>query len=157
MSDSVRPHRWQRTRLPRPWDSQGKNTGVGCHFILQCMKVKSESEVLSDSVLPHGLQPTRLLRPWDFPGKRTGVGCHCLLQTRQQITLKWAHPWKKFLTLYLEIKVYKWFSWSYCCCLTAKSYPILYNPMDCSTPGSPVLYYFPEFAKTHVHWVNEAI
>ena len=35
----------QATRLPRPWDSPGKNTGVGCHFLLQCMKVKSESEV----------------------------------------------------------------------------------------------------------------
>ena len=39
------PHRWQPTRLPRPRDSPGKNTGVGCHFLLQCMKVKSESEV----------------------------------------------------------------------------------------------------------------
>ena len=39
------PHRWQPTRLPCPWDSPGKNTGVGCHFLLQCMKVKSESEV----------------------------------------------------------------------------------------------------------------
>ena len=39
------PHRWQPTRLPRPWDSPGKNTGGGCHFLLQCMKVKSESEV----------------------------------------------------------------------------------------------------------------
>ena len=45
MSDSVRPHRRQPTRLRRPWDSPGKNTGVGCHFLLQCMKVKSESEV----------------------------------------------------------------------------------------------------------------
>ena len=45
MSDSVRPQRWQPTRLPHPWDSPGKNTGVGCHFLLQCMKVKSESEV----------------------------------------------------------------------------------------------------------------
>ena len=45
VSDSVRPHRRQPTRLPRPWDSPGKSTGVGCHFILQCMKVKSESEV----------------------------------------------------------------------------------------------------------------
>ena len=44
MPDSVRPHR-QPTRLPRPWDSPGKNTGVGCYFLLQCMKVKSESEV----------------------------------------------------------------------------------------------------------------
>ena len=45
MADSVRPHRRQPTRVPRPWDSPGKNTGVGCHFLLQCMKVKSESEV----------------------------------------------------------------------------------------------------------------
>ena len=44
MSDSVRPHRRQPTRLPCPWDSPGKNTGVGCHFLLQFMKVKSESE-----------------------------------------------------------------------------------------------------------------
>ena len=45
MSDSVQPHRRQPTRLPGPWDSPGKNTGVGCHFLLQCRKVKSESEV----------------------------------------------------------------------------------------------------------------
>ena len=41
----MRPQRWQPTRLPRPWDSPGKNTGVGCHFLLHCMKVKSKSEV----------------------------------------------------------------------------------------------------------------
>ena len=45
MSDSVRPHRRQPTRVPCPWDSPGKNTGVGCHFLLQCMQVKSENEV----------------------------------------------------------------------------------------------------------------
>ena len=45
VSNSVWPHRQQPTRLPRPWDSPGKNTGVGCHFLLQCMKVESESEV----------------------------------------------------------------------------------------------------------------
>ena len=44
MSDSVWPHRRQPTRCSCPWDSPGKNTGVGCHFLLQCMKVKSESE-----------------------------------------------------------------------------------------------------------------
>ena len=60
-------HRRRPTRLPRPWDSPGKNTGVGCHILLQCMKVK----VVSDPQQPHGLQPTRLLRPWDFPGKST--------------------------------------------------------------------------------------
>ena len=61
---------------------QAKNTGVGCHFLLQCMKVKSESEVIQSCLTqrPHGLQPTRLLHPWDFPGKSTGVGCHRLLR-----------------------------------------------------------------------------
>ena len=45
MSGSVRPQRWQPTRLPCPWDPQGKNTGVGCHFLLQCIRVESESEI----------------------------------------------------------------------------------------------------------------
>ena len=53
VSDSVQPHRRQPTRLPLPWDSPGKNTGVGCHFLVQCMKVKSESEVAqSRQILP---------------------------------------------------------------------------------------------------------
>ena len=49
---TVRPQRRQPTRLPRPWDSPGKNTGVGCHFLLQCMKVKSESEVAQSCPTP---------------------------------------------------------------------------------------------------------
>ena len=74
LSDSVRPHRQQPTRLHHPWDSPGKNTGVGCHFLLQCMKVKSESEdtqscpTLSDPMhcsLPgcsiHGIFQARVL------------------------------------------------------------------------------------------------
>ena len=52
MSDSVRPQGRQPTRLPRPWDSPGKNTGVGCHFLLQCMKVKSDSEVAQSCLTP---------------------------------------------------------------------------------------------------------
>src|SRR5574337_1042956 len=52
MSDSVRPHGRQPTRLPSPWDSPGKNTGVGCHFPLQCMKVKSASEVAQSCPTP---------------------------------------------------------------------------------------------------------
>ena len=74
MSDPSRPHGLQPTRLIRPWDSPGKNTGVGCHFLLQCMKVKSEREVaqscltLSDPMdcsLPgssiHGILQARVL------------------------------------------------------------------------------------------------
>ena len=52
VSDSVRPHRRQPTRLPHPWDSQGKNTGVGCHFLLQCIRVKNESEVTQSCPTP---------------------------------------------------------------------------------------------------------
>ena len=79
VSDSVRPHRRQPTRLPLPWDSPGKNAGVGCHFLLQCMKVKSESEVAQSCPTLSDPMDCRLLHPWDFPGKSTGVGCHCLL------------------------------------------------------------------------------
>ena len=74
MSESVRPHRRQPTRLPRPWDSPGKNTRVGCHFLPQCMKVKSQNEVaqscptlsdLMDCSLPgssvHGIFQARVL------------------------------------------------------------------------------------------------
>ena len=77
MSDSVRPHRRQPIRLPRPWDSPGKNTGVGCHFLLQCMKVKSQSEfaqscpILRDPVdcsppgsSAHGIFQARVLLEW---------------------------------------------------------------------------------------------
>ena len=62
VSDSVQPHRQQPTRLPCPWDSPGKNTGVGCHFLLQCMKVESESEVAQSCPIlskPMDLQPTK--------------------------------------------------------------------------------------------------
>ena len=81
VSSSVWPHRRQPTRLPRPLDSPGKNTEMGCHFLLQCMneKWKWSRSVVSDSQWPQGLQPTRLLHPWDFPGKSTEADCHCLL------------------------------------------------------------------------------
>ena len=77
MSDSVQSRRRQPTRLPNPWDSPGKNTGVGCHCRLQCMKVKSEGEVVQscltlsdpmDCSLPgssfHGILQARVLE-WD--------------------------------------------------------------------------------------------
>ena len=86
-SDSVRPHRQQPIRLPSPWDSPGKNTGMGCHFLLQCMKVKSESEVaqlcptLSDPMdcsLPgssvHGIFQARVLEWGAIAFSYRGVG-----------------------------------------------------------------------------------
>ena len=68
MSDSVQPHRWQPTRLPHPWDSPGKNTGVGCHFLLQCMRVKSESEV-TQSYLTLSKNDAKLGRMKELGGK----------------------------------------------------------------------------------------
>ena len=76
VSDSVRPHRWQPTRLSPPWDSPGKNTGVGCHFLLQFMKVKSESEVAESC-------PT-LSDPMDCSPPRSSA--HWILQAR---VLEW--------------------------------------------------------------------
>ena len=94
-------HRRQPTRLPCPWNSPGQNTGVGCHFLLQCMKVKKwkwSHSVMSDSSRPHGLQPTKLLCPWDFPGKSTGVGCHRLLpalvfSNESALPIRWPKYW----------------------------------------------------------------
>ena len=76
MSDSVRPQRWQPTRFPHPWDSPGKNTGVGCHFLPQCMKVKSQSEVTQSC-------PT-LSDPMDC--SPPGSSVHGILQAR---VLEW--------------------------------------------------------------------
>ena len=90
MSNSVRPHRRQPTTLPCPWDSPGKNTGVGCHFLLQCMKVKSESEVSQscptlsnpmDCSLPgsstHGIFQARVLE-WDAIAFSVAYSCPTL-------------------------------------------------------------------------------
>ena len=76
MSDSVWPHRQQSTRLPCPWDSSGKNTGVGCYFLLQCMKVKSEREVAQSC-------PT-LSNPMDL--SLPGSSVHGIFQAR---VLEW--------------------------------------------------------------------
>ena len=90
VSDSVRPHRRQATRLPRPWDSPGKNTGVGCHFLLQCLKVKSESEVTQ-------LCPT-LSDPMDC--SLPGSSIHRIFQAR---VLEWGAIAFSDWILYFEV------------------------------------------------------
>ena len=85
----MRPRRRQPARLCRPWDSPGKNTGVGCHFLLQCMKVKSESESLS--------RVRVLATPWTaahqappslgFPRQERWSGGHCLLRGKGTLGL----------------------------------------------------------------------
>ena len=73
---TVRPQRRQPTRLPGPWDSPGKNTGVGCHFLLQCMKVKTESEVAQSCLT--------LRDPMDY--SLPGSSIHGIFQAR---VLEW--------------------------------------------------------------------
>ena len=101
---TLRPHRWQPTRLPRPWDSPGKNTGLGCHFLLQCTKVKSENEVtqscptLSDPMdcsLPgssiHGICQARVLE-WGaivFSEKKSGSRQRNRSTMKQTIRKRW--------------------------------------------------------------------
>ena len=129
MSDSVLLHRWQPTRLPRPWDSPGKNTGVGCHFLLQCMKVKSESEITY-------LCPT-LSDPMDC--SLPGFSVHGIFQARvvEWVGIAFPDTWLKsilyFITLFLSLVI--------CLCIHAKSLescPTLCDPMDYSLPVSSV-------------------
>ena len=94
MSDPVRPHRQQPTRLPHPWDSPGENTGVGCHFLLQCRKVKSESEVVQSYPTLHD---TMDCGP-------PGSSVHRVFQAR---VLEWGAIAFRFRQYYNQIYVYK--------------------------------------------------
>ena len=109
MSDSVRPRRRQPTRLLCPWDSAGKDTGVGCHFLLQCMKVKSESEVAQSC-------PTRS-DPMDC--SLLGSSVHGIFQARG---LEWGAVFFSSACMHA-------------CMLSRFSCVRLYAPMDSSPPG----------------------
>ena len=111
VSDSVRPHRRQPTRLRRPWDSPGKNTGVGCHFLLQCMKGKVKVKSLSR------------VRPSVIPWTAARQAPPSLGFSRQE---RWSG-------LPFPSPVHERKSESE----VAQSCPTLSNPMDCSPPGSP--------------------
>ena len=89
MSNSVRPHRRKPTRLPHPWDSPGKNSGVGCHF-LQCMKVKSESEVAQSCLT--------LSDPMDC--SLPGSSIHGIFQAR---VLEWGAIMQPIINIYMHI------------------------------------------------------
>ena len=121
VSDSVRPHRRQPTRLPRPWDSPGKNTGVGCHFLLQCMKVKTESEVAESC-------PT-LSDPMDC--SPPGSSIHGLFQARVLEGLPLPSPLKAWLSPNLTIelsKFYKHFQRIFkCFCRHVSPVAVLYS------------------------------
>ena len=161
MSDSVRPQRRQPTSLSRPWDSPGKNTGVGCHFLLQCMKVKSESEVaqscptLSDSMdcsLPgssiHGIFQARVLE-WvaiAFSAKKERVYINIadsLCYTAETNSTFWSNytPVEKYPVFVFSLKIQ-----SESASLQPLKHEIL-NPLDnsgCRETNSPKVW-----GKTH--------
>ena len=112
LSDSVQPYRQQPTRLPRPWDSPGKNTGVGCHFLLQRMKVKCESELTQSC-------PT-LSNPMDC--SLPGSSVHGIFQAGVP---KWGAIAFSYIHTAAAAK-------------SLQSCPTLCKPIDCSPPGSPV-------------------
>ena len=104
MSNSVRSHRQQPTRLLCPWDSPGKNTGVGCHLLLRCLKVKSESEVAQSC--PTGSDPMDCSLP--------GSSVHGIFQAR---VLEWGAIAFSEYILYVIVILY----------YTILYYTILYN------------------------------
>ena len=108
VSNSVQPHTWQPTRLLCPWDPPGKNLGVGCHFLLQCMKVKSESEVAQLCLTPRDSMDCSL----------PVSSVHGIFQAR---VLEW---------------VAIAFSAAAAAAKSLQLCPTLRDPMDCSPPGS---------------------
>ena len=93
---SVWPHRWQPTRLPCPWDSPGKNTWVSCHFLLQCMKVKSESEVAQSCLILHHPMDCKI-----HGVAKSRIRLDDFQSINQDFSSVWAlHLWKEMLLLF---------------------------------------------------------
>ena len=147
MCNSVRPHGLQPTRLLHPWDSPGKNTGVGCHFLLQCMKVESESEVAQSCLT--------LSDPMDC--SPPGSSIH---GTFWATVLEWGAIAFSLIAYYYLAKrgpIFKANFISVQFSSVAQSCPTLCDPMNRSMPGLPVHHQLPEFTQTHVHRVSDAI
>ena len=121
MSDSVRPHRRQPTRLPRPRDSPGKNTVVGCHFLRQCLKGKSESEAVQsrptpsdpmDCSLPgssiHGIFQARVLEwvaiAFSVTGSQNSIHTGTLIG-KEKVTASFCYHNKADISLNLHLLV----------------------------------------------------
>ena len=168
---TVRPHRQQPTRLHGPWGSPGKNTRLGCHFLLQCIeseKWKWSCSVMSDSSRPHGLQPTRLRCPWI---EVSYILCTATNMWCSQINT-FPPPKKKYRGREKNKTTYPQNSQKFggdACNHTILGFssvqlssvtqlcPTLCNPMNRSMSGLSDHYQLPEFIQTHFHWIDDAI
>ena len=131
MSDSVWPRRRQPTRRPRPWDSPGKNTGVGCPFLLQCLKVKSESEVAQSYPTIHDPMDCSL----------PGSSVHGIFQARVQEWGAIAFSWLYTGSLYTYSQESWWVSAEPCISSLQKEcyqFPSLFEEGP-NSPGTPRL------------------
>ena len=108
----VRPHRRQPTRLPCPWDSPGKNTGVGCHFLLQCMKVKSEREVAQSCLT--------LSNPIDCSLRGSSVHGICQARGLEWVAIAFSNHMLELVKKYSQI-------WIYCYLLGFQTWESLYS------------------------------
>ena len=166
MSNSVWLHRRQPTRLPCPWDSPGKNIGVGCHFLLQCRKAKSESEdaqscpTLSDPMdcsLPgfsiHGILQERLLE-WG-----------AIAFSEMYRKYKWSLIFLGSIVLVTPCKTV-WFAASTQALLSPHQFSsvqslsrvqLFATPWTTAHQASLSITNSWSLPKTHVHWVSDAI
>ena len=135
MSIFLRSHGLYPVRLLCPWDSPGKNTGVGCHSLLQGIFQTQGSNP--------GLHCREILYWLSQQGNPTVRYC--------QISL---HRDCTNLNLFQQYK--KVHASLFCCCPVTQLCLTLWDPMDCSTPGFAILHHLLEFAQTHVHWISDA-
>ena len=129
MSDSVWPQRRQPTRLPHPWDSPGKNTGVGCHFLLQCMKVKVH--MMLNNAKVYVCVCTYMCIWWIFQNYLEWskiILLYTLIRTELLIT----YPYFKLS------KLTELIHFSECSAQLLRHVQLFFNPLDCSPSGTSV-------------------
>ena len=152
MADSLQPHRRQSTRLPRPWDSPDKNTGVGCHALLKTSKGALFLSPSDDYLRSCPFYTSTKLCYTKAPSYETlslAPDPNCLLWRSPVLAQLMARGRNLSPPTFSQLSVQ--FS------SVAQSCRTLCNPMNRSTPGFPVHHQLPEFTQTHVHRVSDAI
>ena len=160
VSDSLRPHGLQPTKLLRPWDFPGQSTGVGCHCLLQCFSrfiLYSIISIVSIIILKPTISrifeiilDALLYLIWDILRWTQQPGSPIIAD----VTLLFNACLRQFLPIGWKPLA----DWGMPRSLVQSLCPVqLCDPIDCSTPGSSVLHYLPEFVQTHDHWVGDAI
>ena len=161
----MRPHRWQPTRFLCPWDSPGKNTGVGCHFLLQFIILSNCSFfflICINSSFRFFIWVVWLMYTCQFLLSLASWSSVIILSLEAQdstLTTKQEYFLYSFSRSFIAwcFTCRSTFCLELVCCCVAQSCLTLPDPMDCSTPVFCALHCLLELAQTHVHWVSDAI